>query len=160
MVVLINAGSASASEIVASALQYHGRATLMGARSFGKGSVQTILPMPVEGGLKLTTSLYYAPSGKTIQARGVIPDIVIKPPKDAEKKSKRRREQDLPGAIPAVGKQSAQETARAAPRPQVPEHACPEVGEKKDRQLGCALAFLHAGSAKNFLAMVKAQPRI
>ena len=160
MVVLINAGSASASEIVASALQYHGRATLMGSRSFGKGSVQTIMPMPVEGGIKLTTSLYYSPAGKTIQARGVIPDIVIKPSRDAEKKSKRRREKDLPGAIPAVGKPSAQETARAAPRPQVSEDACPEVGEKKDRQLGCALAFLHAGSAKNFLAMVRQRPRI
>jgi carboxyl-terminal processing protease len=160
MVVLINAGSASASEIVASALQYHGRATLMGSRSFGKGSVQTIVPMPVEGGLKLTTSLYYSPSGKTIQARGVIPDIVIKSSKDTEKKSQRRREKDLSGAIPADGKETAQETARMAARPQVPESACPEVGEKKDRQLGCALAFLHAGSAKNFLAMIKAQPRI
>ena len=156
MVVLINAGSASASEIVASALQYHGRATLMGARSFGKGSVQTILPMPVEGGLKLTTSLYYSPSGKTIQARGVEPDIVINPAEKKKKAAKRRRESDLPGAIAAVGK----EVAKAAPRPQVPEKACPEVGEKKDRQLGCALAFLHAGSAKNFLAMVGQRPRI
>ena len=73
---------------------------------------------------------------------------------------KRRRGKALPGASPAIGKQSARETARAAPRPQVSEDACTEVGEKKDRQLGCALAFLHAGSAKNFLAMVRQRPRI
>jgi len=156
IVVLINAGSASASEIVASALQFHGRATLMGARSFGKGSVQTILPLPVEGGLKLTTSLYYAPSGKTIQARGVEPDIVINGAKAKDKPVKRKRESDLPGAIAAVGKAAA----RSAPRPQVPEQACPEVGEKKDRTLGCALTFLRAGSAQNFLAMVGQRPRI
>ena len=146
MVVLINAGSASASEIVASALQSHRRAVLMGTRSFGKGSVQTILPMPVEGGLKLTTSLYYAPTGQTIQARGVLPDIIIIPAKE----SKQRHEADLPGAIPAVGGH----TQASKSRPQVPEDACPEVGEKKDRELGCALALLHAGSAKNFLAMM------
>ncbi len=155
MVVLINSGSASASEIVASALQYHRRATLMGGRSFGKGTVQTIIPLPVEGGIKLTTALYFAPSGKTIQARGVIPDIVIKPANDNDKDTKFRRERDLPGAIPAVGK-----AAPAVSSPQVSEVACPAVGENKDRQLGCALAFLHAGSAKNFLAMVKARPRI
>ncbi|NQV83618.1 MAG: S41 family peptidase [Rhodospirillales bacterium] len=149
MVVLINAGSASASEIVASALQSHHRAVLMGARSFGKGSVQTILPMPVEGGLKLTTSLYYAPTGKTIQARGVVPDIIINPAKEI----KLRHEADLPGAIAAVGKQAP----ISEPRPQVPEGACPEVGEQKDRGLGCALAYLHAGSAKNFLAQIALQ---
>ena len=153
MVVLINAGSASASEIVASALQSHHRAVLMGTRSFGKGSVQTILPMPVEGGLKLTTSLYYAPSGQTIQARGVIPDIIINP----DKENKRRYEVDLPGALPAVGKNSA----KTKPRPQVREGACPPIGEKKDRGLGCAMALLYAGSAKNFLAMMEHQrPRI
>jgi len=156
MVVLINSGSASASEIVASALQYHRRATLMGSRSFGKGSVQTILPLPVEGGIKMTTALYYAPDGNTIQARGVFPDIVINPAKVDDKKTKRRREVDLPGAIPAVGKDASH-----AGIPQVSETGCPEVGTKKDRQLGCALAFLHAGSAKNFLAMVNAaRPQI
>ncbi|MBC8339031.1 MAG: S41 family peptidase [Rhodospirillales bacterium] len=149
MVVLINAGSASASEIVASALQSHHRALLMGTRSFGKGSVQNILPMPVEGGLKLTTSLYYAPSGHTIQARGVLPDIVIYPAKE----SKDRHETDLPGAIPAVGKDSG----NSVQRPRVPENSCPAIGKKKDRELGCALALLHAGSAKNFLAQMSQQ---
>jgi carboxyl-terminal processing protease len=147
MVVLINAGSASASEIVASALQSHHRAVLMGTRSFGKGSVQTILPMPVEGGLKLTTSLYYAPSGQTIQARGVMPDIIISPVKE----TKRRHEADLPGALSAVGK----DQAMTEPLPQVREDACPPIGEKKDRGLGCAMALLHAGSAKKFLAMME-----
>jgi len=160
MVVLINAGSASASEIVASALQQNGRAKLMGTRSFGKGSVQTILPMPVEGGLRLTTSLYYAPSGQTIQARGVEPDIVLSPSegkdKEKDKETEGRREKDLPGALPAVGK--AKEGA--APHLRVPEEACPAIGEKEDRQLGCALTFLRAGSAKNFLAMVGQRPRI
>jgi carboxyl-terminal processing protease len=117
--------------------------------------VQTILPLPVEGGLKMTTALYYAPSGKTIQARGVAPDIIINPAKGDDTEIKRRREQDLPGALPAVG-----EETKHAPAPQISEDGCPAVGEKKDRQLGCALAFLRAGSAKNFLAMVKAtQPR-
>ena len=151
MVVLINAGSASASEIVASALQHHRRATLMGGRSFGKGSVQTILPLPVEGGLKLTTALYYSPSGQTIQARGVEPDIFINPAEEVKSK----REKDLPGAIPAVGKLGKGIQAR----PSVPEEACPAIGKKKDRQLGCALAFLHAGSAKKFLAQVGQRPR-
>jgi carboxyl-terminal processing protease len=155
IVVLINSGSASASEIVASALQSHNRAVLMGTRSFGKGSVQNIMPLPLEGGLKLTTSLYYAPSGETIQARGVAPDIIINPAQDDDIDIKRRREQDLPGALPAVGKEAEHTEA-----PQVSEAGCPAVGEKKDRLLGCALAYLHAGSAKNFLAMVKAQPRI
>ncbi len=153
MVVLINAGSASASEIVASALQSHHRAILMGTRSFGKGSVQTILGMPFQSGLKLTTSLYYAPSGQTIQARGVLPDIIISP----DKETKRRHEADLPGALPAVGK----DQAMTKPHPQVREDACPPIGEKKDRGLGCAVALLHAGSAKKFLAMMEQKrPRI
>lgn len=78
IVVLINGGSASASEIVAGALQDHGRAVIMGSRSFGKGSVQTIMPLP--GGLtavKLTTARYYTPNGRSIQAEGIIPDVVL-----------------------------------------------------------------------------------
>jgi carboxyl-terminal processing protease len=77
LVVLINNGSASASEIVAGALQDHGRAIIMGTQSFGKGSVQTILPLGEDRAIKLTTSLYYTPSGRSIQAQGIEPDIIV-----------------------------------------------------------------------------------
>lgn len=77
LVVLINNGSASASEIVAGALQDHGRAIIMGTRSFGKGSVQTVLPLDERRAIKLTTSLYYTPSGRSIQAQGIEPDIEV-----------------------------------------------------------------------------------
>jgi len=77
LIVLVNAGSASASEIVAGALQDHGRGIIMGEKTFGKGSVQTILPMNNNAALKLTTARYYTPNGRSIQASGVIPDIVI-----------------------------------------------------------------------------------
>ena len=81
MVVLINGGSASASEIVAGALQDHHRAVLLGTRSFGKGSVQTIIQLPGHGAMRLTTARYYTPSGRSIQARGIEPDIVVEPAK-------------------------------------------------------------------------------
>jgi carboxyl-terminal processing protease len=77
LVVLINEGSASASEIVAGALQDHGRALIMGTDSFGKGSVQTVLPLAEDKAIKLTTSLYYTPSGRSIQAQGIVPDIEV-----------------------------------------------------------------------------------
>ena len=152
MVVLINGGSASASEIVASALKHHRRATLMGTRSFGKGSVQTIIPMPVEGALRLTTALYYGPDGQTIQARGVVPNIVIEPEKAADK---RKHEADLPGAIPAARAQTG-----ASKSYKVMEKACPNADAPRrtgrkvqpDPTLGCALAFLEAGSEQKFLA--------
>jgi len=77
MVVLINNGSASASEIVAGALQDHGRAIIMGTRSFGKGSVQTVMPLAEQRAIKLTTSLYFTPNGRSIQAQGIEPDILV-----------------------------------------------------------------------------------
>jgi len=80
VVVLINGGSASASEIVAGALQDHHRAIVVGTKSFGKGSVQTIIPVRGEGAMRLTTSRYYTPSGRSIQALGVMPDIVVNQP--------------------------------------------------------------------------------
>jgi carboxyl-terminal processing protease len=93
MVVLINGGSASASEIVAGALQDHHRAILLGTRSFGKGSVQTIIPLPGHGAMRLTTARYYTPSGRSIQAKGIDPDIQVdaakidRPAADADKKN-------------------------------------------------------------------------
>ncbi len=77
IVVLINGGSASASEIVAGALQDHGRAVIMGTQSFGKGSVQTIIPLSDDSGLRLTTAKYYTPNGTSIQARGIMPDVEV-----------------------------------------------------------------------------------
>ena len=87
MVVLVNAGSASASEIVAGALQDHKRAVIMGVQTFGKGSVQTILPLGNNTGIKLTTARYYTPGGRSIQAKGIVPDIVVEDPASAGRDS-------------------------------------------------------------------------
>jgi carboxyl-terminal processing protease len=102
IVVLINEGSASASEIVAGALQDHGRAILLGTKSFGKGSVQTIIPLARgESAMRLTTARYFTPSGRSIQARGVEPDIEVQPAKVEEIMTRNFRgsEGDLPGAL-------------------------------------------------------------
>lgn len=151
MVVLINEGSASASEIVAGALKDHNRAIIMGRRSFGKGSVQTIQPLPVEGALRLTTARYFAPSGHTIQARGVAPDIVLTRlvPEGAEEPQQIPREADLPGAL---GGDAMEERA---PMVTVPRENCPKAGPKSDDfELGCALTYLQSGSLATFLNRV------
>ena len=97
MIVLVNVGSASASEIVAGALQDHKRAVIMGVQTFGKGSVQTVLPLGNGTGIKLTTARYYTPGGRSIQAKGIVPDIVVEDPASAGRDSGifRLREADL-----------------------------------------------------------------
>ena len=100
LVVLINGGSASASEIVAGALQDHRRAILMGTRTFGKGSVQTIIPLGRDGAMKLTTQRYYTPSGRSIQATGIDPDIEVEQAKLEKVDNGRQRfERDLRGSL-------------------------------------------------------------
>ena len=101
IVVLINGGSASASEIVAGALQDHNRALLLGTASFGKGSVQTVLNLGEKEAIKLTTARYYTPDGHSIQAQGIVPDVIIEPRQFAEQEKgfERLKENDLPGRL-------------------------------------------------------------
>ena len=136
LVVLVNAGTASASEILAGALQDHKRATIIGMTSFGKGSVQTIIPLGEGGGaLRLTTARYYTPSGHSIQAQGIIPDIKVAQGDEANvPKIARPSEADLPGHLAGepVGKKSAAPVISPAP------------GKKYDDfQLSYALDLLH-----------------
>jgi carboxyl-terminal processing protease len=101
MVVLVNEGSASASEIVAGALQDHGRAVIMGVNTFGKGSVQTVLPLNNDKAIKLTTALYFTPNGRSIQAEGIVPDIYVARSKVTKIKRNpfRVKEKDLPNHL-------------------------------------------------------------
>jgi len=154
IIVLINGGSASASEIVAGALQDRNRALLLGTKSFGKGSVQTVIPLQngLQGALRLTTARYYTPSGRSIQALGIDPDIampVIYPGQDED--IKRRAERDLPGALDVKEEDAVVEAAADTDEsdddaaPAVEPFECPfeEDGETvRDCQLERAVEIL------------------
>ncbi len=123
MIVLVNGGSASASEIVAGALQDHRRAIIMGTKTFGKGSVQTIIPLPGHGAMRLTTARYFTPSGRSIQAKGIDPDIEVMQAKlEALDAPSRRREADLRGALDTPKDGDAKgESPEADAKPDTPQ---------------------------------------
>jgi carboxyl-terminal processing protease len=121
LIVLINGGSASASEIVSGALQDQKRATIVGSRSFGKGSVQTIMPLGAgNGALRLTTARYYTPSGRSIQAEGITPDITVlqNVPKELQDSEAEVSEASLPGHFHAQGKEEKGSQAYVPPKPE------------------------------------------
>lgn len=153
MVVLVNGGSASASEIVAGALQDHKRAVIMGTQSFGKGSVQTILPLGNNTAIKLTTARYYTPGGRSIQAKGIVPDIVVEDPSTAALDNTfRLREADLDRHLSndrqnegKTEEAPVKPTVKAQPKTKDSDTAKPEISEfgaKNDYQLNQALNLL------------------
>jgi carboxyl-terminal processing protease len=155
VIVLINGGSASASEIVAGALQDHQRAKLLGTKSFGKGSVQTIIPLSsgADGAMRLTTARYYTPSGRSIQAKGIDPDIAVEQPNLTPEQQAGAGEAQLPKhlpnpnapAEPAPGptSQAPQAAPPAQPQAQVPPAGKDAKAKEEDIQLDRAIAYLH-----------------
>jgi carboxyl-terminal processing protease len=150
VVVLINGASASASEIVAGALQDRHRATVMGTQSFGKGSVQTIVPLKGHGAVRLTTALYYTPSGRSIQDDGIAPNVVVEAPKDQQiSGGALMREAALQGAFKNPGPLNQTPGASATPAATQAKKAATSapikadlIGKPEDAQLKAALAYL------------------
>jgi carboxyl-terminal processing protease len=145
MVVLVNAGSASASEIVAGALQDHKRAVVLGTQTFGKGSVQSILPLTNNTAIKLTTARYYTPSGKSIQARGIVPDFLVEETPEGDITAFRVREADLQRHL-SNGKDTVEEVKSAAQTQaeldKLRDRKPVEFGSPEDYQLRQALNYL------------------
>lgn len=141
IVVLVNEGTASAAEIVAGALQDHKRAVVLGVKTFGKGSVQTVMPLRNGAALRLTTALYYTPNGRSIQAKGIEPDIVVErqvPPKPAGERAKPKaiREEDLKNHMEDQG------TTPPEQKPEPADEAKDKESLAKDNQLARALELL------------------
>jgi carboxyl-terminal processing protease len=145
--VLVNEGSASASEIVAGALQDHKRATIMGAQTFGKGSVQTVRQLSAETALKITTARYYTPSGRSIQAKGIVPDVLLDETAEGNVLAALRpREADLDKHLLGSAEEKKADEARDAERKRLEEQAkkgalkpLPEFGSVEDFPLAQAL---------------------
>ena len=145
IVVLINGGSASASEIVAGALQDHRRAVILGTKSFGKGSVQTIMPLPGHGAMRLTTARYYTPSGRSIQAKGIEPDIKVEQARiESIETLKRRRESDFRNALDNGDKKGNGKKPDAKPQAGKSKIGAEDekLADKQDYQLSRALDLL------------------
>src|SRR5713226_3352197 len=146
MVVLVHGGSASASEIVAGALQDHKRAKVIGTQTFGKGSVQTIMPLGNNTAIKLTTARYYTPGGRAIQALGITPDIMVEDPSDT---ATRVREADLQRHLENSLAKGEPPRAKPAPQAAPGEQKPVELGSKDDFQLSQAIAFLKGEPVKS-----------
>ena len=152
IVVLINGASASAAEIVAGALQDNRRATILGTRSFGKGSVQSIIPVEGNGALRLTTALYYTPSGNSIQGLGITPDRVVTVPKNAQVANAMiTYESDLSGALKAGDSLAPNGGTPVPPPRRIADEDRPinpkVLGTAQDAQLNIALDLLGAPRA-------------